>query len=59
MSSEEMASRRHAEMAHHVREIARLQHEKRVANKEWNEAIKEHNAILEELAQVKTGGAEG
>ena len=48
-----------AEMAHHVREIARLQHEKKVANQEWNEQIKEHQAILEELAQVKSNGAAG
>ena len=42
------------EMAHHVREIERLKHEKKVANKEWNEQIKEHQEILNELAQVKS-----
>ena len=43
------------EMAFHVREIERLKHEKKVANKDWNERIKEHQDILNELAQVKTG----
>lgn len=41
-----------SEMAYYVREIARLRQEKKEANKEWNELIKEHQKILDELAEA-------
>ncbi len=43
------------EMASVVREIARLTHEKKEANKDWNERIKELKKVLNELANVKGG----
>ena len=47
-----------SEMAFHVREIERIKHEKKVTTKEWNDQIKEHQEILNELAEAEVSTRE-